>query len=120
MSFVKEEEFEGGKRYTDRYGTIYYCTLQSSTSYHRVNGPAIIYPDGTEEWWFNRNIHRDNGPAIIWATYKAWYKHGKLHRLDGPAQEWNSGEKGWRIDGEKIPVKSQEEFERYLKLIVFQ
>ena len=39
--------------------------------FHRVDGPAIEYRDGT----------------------KCWYVNGKRHRINGPAIEWNNGEK---------------------------
>lgn len=41
-----------------------------------------------------------------------------LHRKDGPAVEYNGAEE-WYWYGEKIPVSSQEEFERYLRLKAF-
>ena len=64
---------------------------------HREDGPAIEYHDGSRSWW----------------------KDGNLHRLDGPAAEFD-GVKYWYLNGKFIPVRTQEEFERYLKLIVFQ
>jgi hypothetical protein len=32
---------------------------------HRNKGPAVIYPDGTKEWWFNGRRHRSELFAII-------------------------------------------------------
>ena len=42
--------------------------------FHRTDGPAFIYADGTQEWWINDELHRDNGPAIEWpdGSY-SWY-----------------------------------------------
>ena len=37
--------------------------------YHKIDGPAVIWPDG----------------------YKAWYKDGQRHRIDGPAAIWANG-----------------------------
>jgi len=31
---------------------------------HNNEGPAVIYNDGTREWWFNGKRHNINGPAI--------------------------------------------------------
>ena len=31
---------------------------------HNKEGPAVVYPDGTREWWFNGKRHNINGPAI--------------------------------------------------------
>jgi len=88
---------------------------------HREDGPAIEYDDGSEEWFLNGKYHRENGPAIIYiGSYKSWCNHGKYHRLDGPAVDYDNGEKKWFLNGKHISVNSQKEFERYLKLIIFQ
>jgi len=48
------------------------------TSYHRLDGPAIIWANGTQEWWVNDLRHRTSGPAIIWANgTQSWYVNGK-------------------------------------------
>lgn len=41
------------------------------------DGPAAIYADGQNEWWFNGKRHREDGPAIE-GTYgnKCWYLNG--------------------------------------------
>ena len=54
--------------------------------YHRLDGPAIEYPNGTKEWWQN----------------------GKRHRTDGPAVEHGNGSKRWYIDGKEY---TEEAFE---------
>jgi len=39
--------------------------------YHRNDGPAVIYGNGSQEWhlrqewWLNGKMHREDGPAII-------------------------------------------------------
>lgn len=43
--------------------SVFYKT--DLTCYHRVNGPAIIWKDGTKEWWVEGKRHRIDGPAII-------------------------------------------------------
>jgi hypothetical protein len=45
----------------------------SKGQYHRIDGPAVEYIDGT----------------------KYWYRYGKVHRLDGPAVEYIDGRKYW-------------------------
>ena len=83
---------------------------------HRLDGPAIIYDNGTTHWfknnkkhrdgdlpaventsgktyWYkNGKRHRDGGPAVISKDLTEWYKDGKKHR-DGnlPAKEWYDG-----------------------------
>jgi len=66
-------------------------------------------------------FHSENGPAVEYdCGEKHYYIHGKFHRLDGPAIECSNGEKCWCLNGKEIPVSSQEEFERYLRLLVFK
>ena len=69
---------------------------------HREDGPAKEFPDGTLEWWINGKLHRDDGPAAI--NYEGelvseWYQNGKLHRDDGPAVTYKDGEE-WYQNGE--------------------
>jgi len=83
----------------------------------------IDRPDGTIEYFDSRTKfnHREDGPAIIYSNgIKLWLKQGWRHRLDGPAVECPLIDNEWWIEGNYIPVKSQEEFERYLRLIAFQ
>jgi len=80
----------------DANGTIIY--RNENGAIHRLDGPAVIYQDRSEFWIIN----------------------DKLHRLDGPAAEYPHGIKFWYVNGKFIDLNSQEEFERYLKLIAFQ
>jgi hypothetical protein len=54
--------------------------------FHRVDGPAIEYPDGHKEWLIRGQRHREDGPAIINADgHKEWWINGKcilLHVYD--------------------------------------
>lgn len=58
----------------DEWGAIRY--RNSEGELHRVCGPAVIYPDGSE-WWYQRGqIHREDGPAAmrcagIWWVYRS-------------------------------------------------
>jgi len=58
---------------------------------HRLDGPAVIYDHGSEEWWVNGLRHRIDGPAVTkihdYKIQKEWWIAGKLHRLGGPAIE---------------------------------
>jgi ABC-type glycerol-3-phosphate transport system substrate-binding protein len=42
--------------------------------FHREDGPARIYFDGYQEWYFKGKLHNLNGPAIIWqdGTEEYW------------------------------------------------
>jgi len=94
---------------------------------HREGGPALILPDGTEEWyqdgrlhrsdggpavthddvsmyWYESGqLHRTNGPAIIRSDRtRAYYRHGKLHRTDGPAIEGPYIQPRWYLRGRRV------------------
>ena len=50
----------------------------SAGQYHRTDGPAIEYANGTKCWCINDQLHRTDGPAIECANgTKQWYFKGK-------------------------------------------
>ena len=76
--------------------------LNNKGQYHRLDGPAIEWSNGTKEWFINGKPHRVDGPAAEWANgNKFWYINGKYHREDGPAIEWADGDKEWYLNGER-------------------
>jgi len=78
--------------------------------YHRVDGPAFIYSDGSKVWFFHSELHRVDGPAIIRSDgSQKWYLNGEYHREDGPAVIFPDGVKYWYLDGNKV---TREEAER--------
>jgi len=82
-------DFEGTKRW-----------YNEKNEFHRLDGPAVDYPTGRNEWWVNGKLHRLDGPAIECSNGdKWWYQNGKLHRLDGPVVEWPDGTKEWWVEG---------------------
>jgi hypothetical protein len=70
-------------------------------------------------YYLNSKLHRIDGPAIDVSLYKEWWQNGLRHRLNGPAYENIYGEKQWYYEGKRIDCKSQEEFERIIKLKLF-
>ncbi len=45
--------------------------------YHRVNGPACEYTDGTKLWYYDGELHRTGGPAIQRPDgSNSWYRYG--------------------------------------------
>jgi len=47
---------------------------------HRLDGPAFIYPDGTQSWWLNGKYHRTDGPAIIYVDgTEEWYLNDRKY-----------------------------------------
>jgi len=67
---------------------------------HREDGPAIMYNDGSEEWFLNGKLHREDGPAITGSGVLQWYFEGKLHRENGPAIDNANGLKLWYNHGD--------------------
>jgi hypothetical protein len=66
---------------------------------HRLNGPAIEYSSGSEEWYENGLRHRIDGPAIHLSNgYGAWFIENKRHREDGPAVIFGDGDKEWWLN----------------------
>ena len=61
------------KKVITEHGTVYY--YNSKGQYHRTDGPAAEWADGS----------------------KFWYKNGLWHRLAGPAIEYIIGHKDWCI-----------------------
>lgn len=68
---------------------------------HKLDGPAVEYPNGIKAWYQNGELHRLDGPAIEYPNGdKSWYQNGKYHRLDGPATENINGDKYWYQEGQ--------------------
>ena len=69
---------------------------------HRTDGPAVVYPDGQEMWYFNGERHRIGGPACYGGLpgATAWYHCNRLHREDGPALIHN-GKVEWYVHGKQ-------------------
>ena len=83
-------------------------------SIHRADGPAIIHPDGSLEWWFHGNLHRVGGPAATRPNgIEEWWFHGNLHRVGGPAVTWPDGSLEWHEHG----VRKEPEVEAVLTML---
>jgi hypothetical protein len=69
---------------------------------HRTDGPAIVWPCGSKEWYINGQLHREDGPAVELNTdTKEWWIHGQKHREDGPAVEGSMQDEWW-VNGKLI------------------
>jgi len=62
------------------------CYYNSEGQYHRIDGPAVEWPDG------------NNGFTV--GIGESWYINGKHHRLDGPAVRWSNRDNFWYIYGQ--------------------
>ncbi len=76
-----------------------------------MDGPALIWPDGTIEWYINGKCHNLNGPAVIISSGdKYWCLDGEKHRLDGPAIEYSNGDIEWWIYGKYLSTRLIEDW----------
>ena len=79
-----------------------------------------IAPSGNKYWYVEGKFHREDGHAVEYPNgTKEWCLEGKRHRVDGPAIEYPNGNKHWWLNGISLPCKSQEEFNKLLKLKAF-
>jgi len=67
---------------------------------HRTDGPASIFPDGSQWWYLNGKQHREDGPAIITTDgVQCWYQNDVRHREMGPAFIHPNGVQCWYYNG---------------------
>jgi hypothetical protein len=60
--------------YINKDGDKFYHKDKEMMIYHREDGPAIEYVDGSKDWYLNGKRHREGGPAIEYANgNKYWY-----------------------------------------------
>ena len=102
----------------DKLGNIFY--INENNQRHREDGPAVEIINGDKYWFKNGKRHREDGPAIEYANGdKSWFKNGKHHREDGPAIEFLDGRKYYCYNGIEYSIKSDEEWARFVKLMIF-
>jgi hypothetical protein len=54
---------------------------------HRVDGPALIRPDGTQYWCQHGELHRADGPAVI-LSYGRQYWYVKDQNITAEVEAW--------------------------------
>lgn len=88
--------------------------LDINSRYHRLDGPAVVYDNGSDAWYYHGKLHREGGPAVSitrMGGFHGWYKHGNHHRTDGPAVVGSNGLAEWWVDGRQF---TEEEFDLYV------
>lgn len=86
---------DGKKQFYDKNG-----------SFHKEDGPAIEYPDGSKLYFQHGKLHREDGPAEEWINgTKVYHVKGACHRLDGPAVVWADGKEEYWINDEQLSEK---------------
>lgn len=70
---------------------------------HRDDGPAIVFGDGVQQWYYLGQVHRMDGPAMVNPNgTRIWSRFGLKHRDDGPAVERTDGTREWWTFGRLI------------------
>ena len=89
----------------DSDGNVHYHNAQGE--FHRIYGPAVIYPEGHRAWYKDGQRHRPDGPAVEWTNgYRAWYQNGQRHRTGGPAARFPDGSLKYYLHGNEYPETS--------------
>ena len=71
--------------------------------YHREDGPAIEWANGSKLWYQNGKLHRIGAPAVVNSIgSKHWWREGVRHREDGPACEFANGLVEWCLNGKYL------------------
>jgi hypothetical protein len=67
---------------------------------HRLDGPAYIGSDGTQDYWINDKLHRIGGPAVSHTEgFQLYLVDDKLHHIEGPAVVGSDGHREYWING---------------------
>ncbi len=54
---------------------------------HRLDGPAVVRVDGTQEWWVEGKLHRLDSPAVSYADgSRAWYVNDR--DITSEVEQW--------------------------------
>ena len=71
------------KRTYSRSGTVQW--LDDEGRRHRADGPASVWPDGTQ-WWYHHDLyHFAYGPADLYAEGRlVWYQDRQFLRMRYP------------------------------------
>jgi hypothetical protein len=86
------------------YYNCYIYYLNAKNQYHRIGGSAIIWSNGSQEYWVDGKKHRTDGPAYIDSNgNEEYWVNNKLHRLDGPARIRSTGLKEYWVEGNYYP-----------------
>ena len=71
------------KRVYNRSGTVRWYDDEGLL--HRVDGPASVWPHGTQYWFCHGRFHFVHGPALVWTNgCLRWYGGDHLLRERGP------------------------------------
>lgn len=79
----------------------------------------LIEKDQTIKYYVDGKLHRLDGPAVIRPNgNNSWWHEGKLHRLDGPALDWGRDGIGFFIHGRKVTETAMIDYAKRIASIV--
>lgn len=71
-----------------------------------------------QTFYFDGYLHRQDGPAIIWHDGEEhWFYYGYRHRTDGPAIVRKDGTVEYYLHGEIVTVKVHNDFQAIKNLL---
>lgn len=72
-----------------------------------MKSKKVKTPYGFYKWVDSDGVyHREDGPAVEWEDgSKLWYTKGIRHRENGPAAEWGDGIKEFYLNGKELTEK---------------
>lgn len=104
-----------GKYFKDDYVAYY-----KEGHFHRLDGPAIEYYNGSWEWYKEGKLHREDGPARKDTNGTlSWYREGEFHRADGPAIIFPNGKEKFYLNDKEIICANQKHFIKITNLKPF-
>ena len=66
MYYVKlKSEYDDLDKYKNNYNDTWYCKKDTDI-WHNPYGPALINKGGCKSYWIEDKYHRLDGPAVIW------------------------------------------------------
>jgi hypothetical protein len=83
---------------------------------HKIDDPACIYCDGSEDWWENGEPHREGGPAINdIGIQQVWIYRGEYYRAPFRGEPMPVIVKKHEIsfDGMNYIPITEDEYEKY-------
>lgn len=87
----------------DATGSMFWRDQEGQRHRNR-DKPAVIFADGTQEWWWHGKKHREGDkPAVIFSSgTQEWWLNGQRHREgDQPAAISAFGTQEWWFNGQR-------------------
>jgi hypothetical protein len=87
------------------------CIVYRNKKYHEIISQN--FEPVNDIIWKNEfgMAHREDGPAIVWANGdQGWYYCGVRHRKNGPSIEYANGNREWWVRGRRLQTNDRTDF----------